>query len=173
MVKNAMANVQQAGANDPRITKFGMFLRHSCLDELPQFFNVLIGDMSIVGPRPHMISDCLGFLQVVPDYDLRHMVKPGITGIAQVKGYRGKVSSYLDIIHRFKLDMFYIQKACFILDLKIIYQTFLQIAFSLNKLPKQEPAFEIQVPASRSRHIVQNVVEPLYEQLASGERQSA
>jgi putative colanic acid biosynthesis UDP-glucose lipid carrier transferase len=120
-----------------------------------------------------MISDCLSFSKVVPDYDQRHLVKPGITGIAQVKGYRGKVSSYFDITHRYKLDMFYIQKACFVLDLRIIYQTFLQITGSLNKLSQKEPTIEIQVPAPAPTPLVQNVVGTWYDQLTPGERQSA
>lgn len=90
MVVNAQANIQQAQVNDPRITPFGKFLRLSCLDELPQFFNVLLGDMSIVGPRPHMIRDCKEFSKLIRNYNSRSLVKPGITGMAQVKGYRGK-----------------------------------------------------------------------------------
>lgn len=180
MVKNAMANVQQAGANDPRITRVGKFLRYSYLDELPQFINVLKGDMSVVGPRPHMINDCLSFQEVVPNYNLRHQVKPGITGIAQVKGYRGKVTCYWDVTHRFKLDMFYVQKACFLFDLKIIFQTFLQIVSSLDKLyNKESEAMELTVPVpapattKHSRPVIKKVVAPLYEQMVGGERQSA
>jgi putative colanic acid biosynthesis UDP-glucose lipid carrier transferase len=176
MVKNAMANVQQAGIDDPRITRIGRFLRNSCLDELPQFVNVLNGDMSIVGPRPHMIRDCISFLEVVPDYNLRHSVKPGITGIAQVRGYRGKVNSYFDITHRFKLDMFYVQKACFLFDMKIVYQTFVHLVFSINKLSQKESIIEMQVPAPAApvpNSVRQKVVAPWYEPLVSEERQSA
>jgi putative colanic acid biosysnthesis UDP-glucose lipid carrier transferase len=178
MVKNALANVQQAGANDPRITRVGKFLRYTYLDELPQFINVLNGDMSIVGPRPHMLNDCFNFLKLVPDYHLRHMVKPGITGMAQVKGYRGKVSCFWDVTHRFKLDMFYIRKACFMLDMKIIFQTFMQLLFSLDKLLPKERSIEISgpvrssTPASTARSKIRKV-SPMYEQLVESERQSA
>jgi putative colanic acid biosysnthesis UDP-glucose lipid carrier transferase len=173
MVKNAMANVEQAGADDPRITRLGRFLRYSYLDELPQFINVLKGDMSIVGPRPHMIRDCLTFLQAVPDYNLRHMVKPGITGIAQVKGFRGKVNSIFDITHRYKLDMFYIQKANFLLDMKIVLTTLAQIFATLNKISQEKTSGQIQVPVPVAKPVINKVVAPLYDELVTTERQSA
>jgi len=127
MVENENADFLQASEDDPRITRFGRFLRKSCLDELPQFINVLLGEMSIVGPRPHMIADCENFVKVIPEYDRRHCVKPGITGIAQVKGYKGKTASFHDVFHRYQWDIFYVRNAGFLLDIKIIHQTVLQI----------------------------------------------
>jgi putative colanic acid biosynthesis UDP-glucose lipid carrier transferase len=120
MIVNAQANTKQAQANDPRITSVGKFLRLSCLDELPQFFNVLLGDMSIVGPRPHMIKDCKEFSKLIKQYNSRSLVKPGITGMAQVKGYRGKTNGFYDVSHRFKWDMFYVRNLSFILDMQIM-----------------------------------------------------
>lgn len=120
MIVNPEANLEQARENDPRITPLGKFLRLSCLDELPQFFNVLMGHMSIVGPRPHMIKDCREFSRVIQRYDARTLVKPGITGMAQVKGYRGKTHNFYDVSHRFKWDMFYVRNLSFILDMQII-----------------------------------------------------
>lgn len=123
MVINDQANTKQAAENDKRITRIGNFLRKSNLDEFPQFFNVLIGQMSIVGPRPHMHSDCNAFSSVVHNYKFRNTVKPGITGIAQVKGYRGPTKSFEDIFHRYQFDAFYIRNANFWLDMRIIRKT--------------------------------------------------
>ncbi len=136
MWTNDQANSKQAQANDPRITLFGNFLRKSCMDELPQFVNVLIGQMSIVGPRPHMISDCEKFSKVIPNYDLRHVLKPGITGMAQIKGFRGETNCFYDVSHRYKWDLFYVKNTSFILDLKIIHKTSLQTMSALIKSPE-------------------------------------
>ncbi|MEI6947672.1 sugar transferase [Paraflavisolibacter sp. H34] len=140
MVTNAHANTKQAQKNDPRITALGSFLRKACLDELPQFFNVFMGDMSIVGPRPHMIQDCNDFTQLVPQYNSRHLVKPGITGIAQIKGCRGETKSIYDVMHRYQWDMFYIRNINFFLDLKIIYKTFLQTVSDTMKQEEEKKA---------------------------------
>jgi putative colanic acid biosynthesis UDP-glucose lipid carrier transferase len=123
MVVNEQANTAQAYENDPRITPFGKFLRLSCLDELPQFFNVLMGNMSVVGPRPHMIRDCKEFAKLIRHYNSRSFVKPGITGMAQVKGYRGKTYDFYDVSHRYKWDMFYVKNLSFRLDMRIIRLT--------------------------------------------------
>jgi putative colanic acid biosynthesis UDP-glucose lipid carrier transferase len=123
MYTNSQSNTQQAQVNDPRITSFGKFLRLSCLDELPQFFNVLIGNMSIVGPRPHMLKDCHEFSKIVREYKTRELVKPGITGIAQVKGYRGKTDTVYDVVHRYKWDIFYVKNYNFHLDMRIMRLT--------------------------------------------------
>jgi putative colanic acid biosynthesis UDP-glucose lipid carrier transferase len=123
MIVNKEANCQQASLNDPRITSFGNFLRISCLDELPQFFNVLMGQMSVVGPRPHMVKDCSQFSDAIENYNLRNKVKPGITGMAQVKGYRGHTVNFYDMFHRYKWDIFYIRNLSFNLDMKIIRLT--------------------------------------------------
>jgi putative colanic acid biosysnthesis UDP-glucose lipid carrier transferase len=120
---NAESDVLQATKNDPRITRFGAFLRKSSLDELPQFFNVLIGDMSVVGPRPHMLKHTEDFMKEVSLFMLRHHIKPGITGLAQAKGYRGETPSYDDIYNRVKLDLFYVRNWSFMLDMKIIIET--------------------------------------------------
>jgi putative colanic acid biosynthesis UDP-glucose lipid carrier transferase len=123
MVVNSEANTAQAGENDIRITRVGSFLRKSNLDELPQFFNVLMGDMSIVGPRPHMHADCTKFSSVIPGYKFRNIVKPGITGLAQSKGFRGPTHDFTSMFHRYQLDAFYIRNANFLMDLKIIRRT--------------------------------------------------
>jgi putative colanic acid biosynthesis UDP-glucose lipid carrier transferase len=126
MVINAEADFKQASQEDQRITKIGKLLRNTNLDEFPQFINVLMGDMSIVGPRPHMHADADKFSAVIPQYKTRYLVKPGITGLAQVKGYRGMVNCYEDIFHRYQFDAFYIRNANFGLDLRIIRLTAIQ-----------------------------------------------
>ena len=123
MVINDEANTRQAEENDLRITRFGNFLRKSNLDEFPQFFNVLLGNMSIVGPRPHMHADCARFSAVISDYKKRNIVKPGITGLAQSKGFRGPTKDFTSIFHRYQFDTFYIRNACFGLDMRIIRKT--------------------------------------------------
>ena len=109
--------------NDVRVTRFGAFLRKTSLDELPQFFNVLIGDMSVVGPRPHLKSLSIEYQRNVNNYLDRHSVKPGITGLAQVRGYRGEIKNKSDIKNRIRLDIFYIENWSILLDVKIILQT--------------------------------------------------
>ncbi len=126
MVVNAEADTLQSDETDTRITRIGSFLRNSNLDEFPQFINVLLGDMSIVGPRPHMHSDANFFNNVIPNYKSRYFVKPGITGLAQVKGYRGAIKTYEDIFHRYQFDAFYIRNVNLGLDLRIIRNTALQ-----------------------------------------------
>jgi len=124
MVTNAKADLIQVTRGDIRITKFGQFLRKSSLDEMPQFFNVLLGDMSVVGPRPHMLTHTEMYAKKIDKFMVRHFVKPGITGLAQVSGFRGEVESDKDIIGRVQHDIFYIENWSFFLDLKIIFQTF-------------------------------------------------
>ena len=131
MIINTEANRVQAQENDLRITRIGAFLRKSNLDEFPQFINVLLGDMSIVGPRPHMHSDCNKFSNLVPEYKFRNMVRPGITGLAQVKGYRGPTKDFDSIFHRYQFDAFYIRNANILLDLRIVRQTAVQTMNSL------------------------------------------
>lgn len=113
--------------NDPRVTVVGRFMRKTSIDELPQFLNVLIGDMSVVGPRPHLWSQNKIYGNKIKKYMKRHFVKPGITGLAQVSGYRGEILQDTDMINRVKLDVFYIENWSLILDLKIIYQTLVNI----------------------------------------------
>jgi putative colanic acid biosynthesis UDP-glucose lipid carrier transferase len=118
---------KEASKNDPRVTKIGRFLRKTSLDELPQFFNVVVGDMSVVGPRPHLWSQNRVYGNRVKKYMVRHYVKPGITGLAQVKGFRGEIETDEDMINRIKLDVFYIENWSFVLDIKIIFQTVINI----------------------------------------------
>jgi putative colanic acid biosynthesis UDP-glucose lipid carrier transferase len=127
MALNDRSEKDQTVKGDPRITKVGKFIRKTSIDELPQFFNVLKGEMSVVGPRPHMLSQSDRFKKIVDNYMVRHYVKPGITGLAQVKGFRGEIESDEDIINRVRLDIFYIENWSFILDLNIIIRTILNI----------------------------------------------
>jgi len=113
--------------NDPRVTKIGSFLRRTSLDEMPQFFNVLFGDMSIVGPRPHLWSHNNEYQKKIKKYNVRLHVRPGITGLAQVKGYRGEIETDEEMINRIKFDVFYIENWSFFLDIKIIALTVINI----------------------------------------------
>ncbi len=128
MALNRDADQMQAGKNDMRVTRIGKFIRKTNIDELPQFYNVLFGNMSVVGPRPHMLRHTDEYASRVDKYMVRHFVKPGITGLAQVRGYRGEVSHDSDIQGRIKFDIFYIENWSFLLDLKIIVQTVLNMA---------------------------------------------
>ena len=123
MYKNAEADILPAGKNDNRITPAGRFLRNHYLDELPQFFNVLWGDMSIIGPRPHMVSDNVKFDELVKNYACRHKVKPGITGLAQVMGYVGTVDDLQKMEARVNMDIFYARHWSPKLDMVILYRT--------------------------------------------------
>ena len=123
MIQNRDADERPAEEDDDRVTKIGKILRRINIDELPQFFNVFAGQMSIVGPRPHMIADCIRFSFVISSYSFRSLVRPGITGWAQVNGYHGPTSDYESIIIRYYWDAMYVRKANFILDLRIIFQT--------------------------------------------------
>jgi putative colanic acid biosynthesis UDP-glucose lipid carrier transferase len=106
---NKNADVHQATKNDVRITKIGKFLRRTSLDEFPQFINVLIGNMSIVGPRPHMIKHTDDYSKLVDRYMVRHFSKPGITGWAQVNGYRGEITETHEIKNRVFYDIWYLE----------------------------------------------------------------
>jgi putative colanic acid biosynthesis UDP-glucose lipid carrier transferase len=123
MALNSDADRFQASKNDMRITKVGRFIRRTSIDELPQFYNVFFGDMSVVGPRPHMVKHTNEYANKVDKYMLRHFVKPGITGLAQVRGYRGEIESEADILNRIKFDIFYIENWSLFLDIKIVIQT--------------------------------------------------
>jgi putative colanic acid biosynthesis UDP-glucose lipid carrier transferase len=119
--------VPQATRCDPRVTRVGAFLRKTSLDELPQFFNVLKGDMSVVGPRPHAVAHNEEYRKRVFGYMLRHAVKPGITGWAQVNGFRGEIESTEMMIKRVDHDIWYIQNWSLLLDLKIILLTIFRV----------------------------------------------
>lgn len=120
---NSNADIRQAQRNDTRITRIGKFLRKTSIDELPQFINVLLGDMSVVGPRPHMVSHTHIYAKTINKFMVRHFVKPGITGLAQTNGFRGQVESENDIINRVRYDIFYIENWSLLLDIKVIFQT--------------------------------------------------
>lgn len=134
MRMNIEADFKQADENDARITSVGRFLRRSNLDEIPQFLNVLIGQMSIVGPRPHMLKDCQDFTEVVKEYKMRNLVKPGITGMAQIRGFRGPTSTTSSIVMRYNWDSYYVKNASSELDIKVILVTARQTATQILKL---------------------------------------
>jgi Undecaprenyl-phosphate glucose phosphotransferase len=127
MYVNDHSDTVQATKNDKRITKIGNFLRDSSLDELPQFFNVIKGEMSVVGPRPHMLKHTQDFAEELETFMVRHKIKPGITGLAQTKGYRGETEDFEKRKNRVKMDLFYIKNWSFSFDLAIIVNTVLDI----------------------------------------------
>ncbi len=133
MKKNRDADSKQAIENDKRITKLGRFLRKTSLDEMPQFLNVLIGEMSVVGPRPHMLNHTEEYKALVKKFMIRHSVKPGITGYAQVRGFRGEIKITGDIKSRIKLDISYIENWTLWLDIKIILLTMVQFLMGSRK----------------------------------------
>lgn len=123
MRMNKEADSKQATKNDPRITKVGAFLRKSNLDEMPQFFNVLLGQMSVVGPRPHPVRLNDQYRDIVDKYMVRHFVRPGITGWAQVNGYRGETNAPELMEKRVQLDVWYLENWSFRLDLQCVVKT--------------------------------------------------
>lgn len=131
---NAQAHDLQAAVDDPRITRMGRFLRISNLDELPQFINVLLGDMSIVGPRPHMLNDSSRFAILFPGYYSRYLVKPGITGLAQIKGFRGPTPHPRSVLKRLQWDLYYVEHASIGMDLRIIVLTALETIREVLKI---------------------------------------
>jgi len=132
---NGDSDEKQASRNDQRITRVGKILRKTNLDELPQFYNVLMGHMSVVGPRPHMLKHTEEYSQIINKFMVRHFVKPGITGFAQVKGYRGETNKPALMEKRVQHDVWYIENWSFFLDLKIISQT------AFNMIKGQKNAF--------------------------------
>lgn len=123
MRTNGECNIRQCTKHDPRVFPFGRFLRRTNLDELPQFFNVLMGDMSIVGPRPHMLYHTDYYSKLIPHYMNRHFVRPGITGWAQVTGFRGETRELWQMEGRVRRDMWYINHWSLWLDLRIMVMT--------------------------------------------------
>ena len=123
MRPNKEADTKQAGVDDPRITPLGLFLRNTSIDELPQFWNVFKGDMSLVGPRPHMLAHTDYYGKLIPDYMLRHAVKPGITGWAQSHNLRGETRELEQMEQRVRFDLWYIRNWSFWLDLRILADT--------------------------------------------------
>lgn len=120
---NVDSDLKQASESDERITKLGQFLRKTSLDEFPQFFNVFIGEMSIVGPRPHMLKHTKDFSDLIGNYMVRQLVKPGITGAAQANGFRGEISEFDDIKKRVEYDVWYIENWSLLLDMKLLALT--------------------------------------------------
>lgn len=120
---NDHSDTLQAVKGDPRVTRFGNFLRRTSIDELPQFYNVWRGEMSIVGPRPHMVAQTEQYSRLIDKYMLRHTIKPGITGWAQVLGYRGQTEELWQMEKRVENDVWYAENWTFFLDLKIIIRT--------------------------------------------------
>ena len=127
MVVNADSDAKQAVKNDPRVTRIGALLRKTSIDEIPQFINVLLGDMSVVGPRPHPIKLNEQFQPRIDRFIQRHAVKPGITGLAQAKGFRGETSVFSDMSGRVRLDRFYVKNWSLVLDFRIIILTVISI----------------------------------------------
>lgn len=120
---NSSADNKQAKKGDRRVTRFGAFMRKTSIDELPQFFNVFFGDMSVVGPRPHMVNHTKQYSELINNYLVRQYAKPGITGWAQVNGYRGETRELIDMENRVEYDIWYIENWSLLLDIKIVIKT--------------------------------------------------
>ncbi len=135
MKPNPMAHLHQIKKGDERVTRVGRLIRKTSIDELPQFINVLKGEMSVVGPRPHMVSHTHMYAERIDKFMVRHFIKPGITGLAQVSGFRGEVESESHIINRVKYDIFYLENWSLFLDIKIVFQTI------FNALRGEEKAY--------------------------------
>lgn len=127
MKLNNVADLKQAKKGDSRVTRFGAFMRKTSIDELPQFFNVFYGDMSVVGPRPHMVNHTKQYRELINNYLVRQYAKPGITGWAQVNGYRGETRELIDMENRVEYDIWYIENWSLLLDLKIIVKTVINV----------------------------------------------
>jgi len=136
MTVNALSDNLQATKNDARVTKFGAIARKTSIDELPQIINVLLNNMSLVGPRPHMLKHTEEYRVLVDKFMVRHFAKPGVTGWAQINGYRGETKFVKDMENRALADIWYIENWSFFLDVKIVFTT----AFSMF-FKKDENAF--------------------------------
>ncbi len=132
MYINGYSDKKQTSLNDHRLTSIGKYIRRTSIDEIPQFFNVLLGSMSVVGPRPHPVFLTSQYSKIIDKYMVRHFVKPGITGLAQIKGYRGEVLDNEQMRNRIRLDKFYIENWSLFLDIEIIVKTVL-ISFKKNQ----------------------------------------
>ncbi|HXB90691.1 MAG TPA: sugar transferase [Puia sp.] len=145
MYVNNHADTRRASSNDPRVTRIGRFLRNTCLDEFPQFINVLLGHMSIVGPRPHMLRDSREFSSLIANYKFRDMVRPGITGLSQVRGYRGPAATFESILRRYQWDSYYVRNVSYLLDLRIMMETGWLIIKSLINRNRPVPADNLAI----------------------------
>jgi lipopolysaccharide/colanic/teichoic acid biosynthesis glycosyltransferase len=132
MEVNELADIQQASIDDPRTTIIGRLLRRTNIDELPQFFNVFMGNMSVIGPRPHMLKHTEEYSQVIDQFLIRHYVKPGISGWAQVNGLRGETNELWKMEKRFEYDLEYIKNWTFWWDIQIMWFTL----FDLRSIAK-------------------------------------
>ncbi|MFD3002751.1 undecaprenyl-phosphate glucose phosphotransferase [Pontibacter toksunensis] len=126
MTVNNDSDLVQASKTDPRVTRIGRLLRKTSLDEFPQFINVFLGDMSVVGPRPHMLKHTQDYSQLINSYMVRHFLTPGITGWAQVNGFRGETKETSSMLNRVQADLWYLENWSILLDLKIIFLTIWQ-----------------------------------------------
>lgn len=127
MLPNEDAHTKQVSINDKNITWIGRILRITHLDETAQFFNVLLGDMSIIGPRPHMVYHTSVYAAQIPYYDLRLQVKPGITGMAQIKNYIGEINDDRELRKRVQWDIYYVMNQSISLDMKILFTSFIKV----------------------------------------------
>lgn len=125
MYTNGFSNKKQTSVDDSRLTKIGKFIRRTSIDEMPQFINVFFGSMSVVGPRPHPVFLTEQYAKIIDKYMVRHFVKPGVTGLAQIKGYRGEIQDKEQMKNRIRLDKFYIENWSLMLDIEIVIKTFL------------------------------------------------
>ena len=123
MELNEQADIQQATFNDPRTTTIGKFLRKTNIDEFPQFFNVLMGNMSVIGPRPHMLKHTEEYSNLIDHFLFRQYVKPGVSGWAQINGFRGETDELWKMEKRFEYDVEYIENWSFWWDIQIIWHT--------------------------------------------------
>ena len=146
MVKNNAAEHRQATRNDSRVTRLGRFLRRTSLDEFPQFLNVLKGDMSIVGPRPHMLKHTSDYSQLLDQFMIRQFVKPGITGWAQVNGYRGETRDLAQMEKRIEHDIWYLENWSLWLDVRIVFMT-----FSISSAAKPTPIERLPASSRSAR----------------------
>ena len=124
---NKDSDLKQMTKGDSRVTKIGQFIRKTSIDELPQFFNVLKGEMSVVGPRPHMLNHTKQYNELTENFMVRHFVKPGITGLAQIRGLRGEITDMKYMQERINVDIEYLENWDIISDIKICFLTFYSI----------------------------------------------
>jgi putative colanic acid biosysnthesis UDP-glucose lipid carrier transferase len=129
-VQEGASSFEQARRGDPRVTRLGRLLRRTSLDELPQLLNVLKGDMSLVGPRPHPVELDFRFAPVLPAYERRRLARPGITGLAQINGARGETKTIVDMKHRLDFDLSYLEHATPMLDFYVVLRSVGEVFFS-------------------------------------------
>jgi len=164
MRPNFLSDIKQATTNDIRITPIGLFLRNSHIDEMPQIFNVFLGQMSVIGPRPHMLKHTEQYSELIKHYLIRHYVKPGITGWAQVNGYCGETDELWKMEKRVEYDMFYVDNWSFYLDLQIMWYT----VFKMKKIKMPLIESEFRESVSKENRIMDDarvVPEDVYSEI--------